>query len=267
MTLLAESSKWKPYLREVPAIQQLPKEHRLIAQELGAALSFNDKQIAGRSLAGIFLVLPELAKTEPAWLEALQRVQVTPRSQDITILIKSLQSAKVGDIFKVGKGASAVPVKIDSSDPNAVPIFTAGMKKKFENLCDEWSAYVGTANAEIGRGVLSLPPIRVIYRFAYTGMENLGLPEEEIANGISAHSIWPFITGALHYQGTKGPCFFLVRVLKHNEIGQLKALLKQTTAHSRVLENALRDYEPLLVAAANREPIASSSSLGKSLGT
>lgn len=124
LLLLAESTKWKPYLKHVPATPALPKERTLIAQELAALLSAGDKSKAGASLAGIYLVLPELTKSEPDWLKTLQRIQVTPRSQDISVLIKSLQQAGVGELFKVGKGVNAMAAKIvtKTDEPNALAV-------------------------------------------------------------------------------------------------------------------------------------------------
>ena len=267
LLVLAESTKWKPYLKHVPAIPALPKERTLIAQELAALLSTADKTKAGASIVGIYLVLPELTKSEPDWLRTLQRVQVTPRAQDISVLIKSLQQANVGEMFKVGKGANATAVKIvdKSSNPEAMPIYIEGMKKKFDKLSDAWSGYVGNANGELDKGILSLPPVDSIYRFAAIGIEFIGLPEEETDDGLSSHSLWPFVASALEYSGTKGPCFFLLRSLKSGEIGQLMKQLKDAAVHSNKIKKSLANYEPLLLAAANTQPVAASSALAKSL--
>jgi hypothetical protein len=264
---LAESTKWKPYLKHVPATPSLPKERTLIAQELAALLSTDDKSKIGASLVGIYLVLPELTKSEPDWLKTLQRVQVTPRAQDISILIKSLQQANVGEMFKVGKGTNATAVKIvdKAANPEALPIYIEGMKKKFDKLSDAWSGYVGNANGELDKGTLSLPPIDSLYRFAAKGIENIGLPEEETQGGLSSHSLWPFVASALDYSGTKGPCFFLLRSLKTGEIGQLIKQLNSAAVHSNKLKKSLAEYDPLLQAVANTKPIASSSALAKSL--
>jgi hypothetical protein len=266
---LAESTKWKPYLKQVPAIPSLPKERTLIAQELAALLATEDKSKAAASLTGIYLVLPELTKTEPDWLKSLQRVQVTPRAQDISVLIKCLQQAKTGDLFKVGKGANATAAKIvdKSSNPDALPIYIAGMKKKFDKLSDAWSGYVGNANGELDKGILSLPPIDSVYRFAAIGIDNIGLPEEETKGGLSSHSLWPFIASALNYGGTKGPCFFLLRSLKLGEIGQLIKQLNAAAARSNKLRKSLAEYEPLFQAAANAKPVNANSALATSLAT
>jgi len=264
---LAESTKWKPYLKYVPATPALPKDRTLIAQELAALLSTGDKSKAGASLAGIYLVLPEITKTEPDWLKTLQRVQVAPKAQDISILIRSLQQAGVGNLFKVGKGANATAVKIvdKSANPDALPIYIEGMKKSFDKLSDAWSGYVGNANGELGKGILSLPPIESVYRFAAIGVDNLGLPEEETKGGLSSHSLWPFVASALDYSGTKGPCFFLLRALKPGEIGQLLRQLTNATVHSNKLKKTLKEYGPLLQAAANAKPVAANSVLANKL--
>ena len=241
LVLLAESPKWRPYLREVPAIPQLPRDRTLIAQELKDAALKGD----GAALTGIFLVLPELASTEPDWLASLERVRVTPRANDISVLIKSLQHANVGDLFKVGKGAKGIATKIDASNPAALPIYPAAFKKSFDNAADSWGAYVGNANAELDKGILGLPPIDTVYSLFATGLDEIGLPEEELAHGLPAHSLWLFVAAALHYGGTKGPCFFLVRRLKPDEGGQLSALLRKAAKRSPRIEKALKDYAPL----------------------
>ena len=179
---------------------------------------------------------------------------MSPRRQDISVVIKSLQQASVGDLLKVGKGASAVATKIDPTDPNALPIYVAGMKKKFETLLDSWTAYVGTANGQLDKSILSLPPIDALYVYAAAGIDGLGLPPEEIAAGLSAHTVWPFIATALHYSGTKGPCFFLVRALRMTEFGQMVALLKKAASRSKKIEKALKEYQPLFQAVSNKGP-------------
>lgn len=257
LLLLADSTKWSPYLRDVPAIPQLPKDRQLIAQELAALAASPDSHTAAGALSGIFLVLPEMSNSEPEWIDALQRVQVTPRKNDIGVLIKALQNAQVGDIFKVGKGKMATPVTIGPPAANtfAIPIYPQAMKKKFENLNDQWSAYVAMANPALDKNILSLPPVQAVYRFASVGIENIGLPDEETKGGLSSHSVWPFIASALAYQGTKGPCFFVARALKPSESGQMNALLTKASALSGGLSKTLGRYQPLLMATIEKNPV------------
>jgi hypothetical protein len=261
--LLAICSKWKPYLKDIPSVPSLPKERIVIAQELAASLATADKAKVGGMIANIFLVLPELTQDEPVWLEALERVRVAPRTQDISVLIKSLQKAIVGDLFKVGKGATAVATKIEPNNPNALPIYVSGMKKKFDSVADSWNAYVGTANAQIDNNILSLPPIAAVYAYAALGLDGIGLPPEEVSDGLSPHALWPFIAAALSYNGTKGPCFFLARALKPNETGQLAALLKKAAGRNGTIERALKEYLPLFEAAASKTAAQPNSSLAQ----
>ncbi len=261
LVLLTESPKWRPYLRDVPTIPQLPKDRSLIANELRSAALKGD----GAALTGIFLVLPELASIEPEWLSSLERVRVTPRANDISVLIKSLQHANVGDLFKVGKGSKGIAARIDANNPAALPIYPAAFKKSFDNAADSWSAYVGNANAEIEKGVLGLPPIDTVYSLFGSGLDQIGLPDEELTNGLSAHSLWPFIASSLHYAGTKGPCFFLVRQLKSTEGGQLTALLRKAAKRSPKVEKALHDYAALFTSIHSQPAQPVSSALVKDL--
>lgn len=263
--LLAASPKWKPYLKDAPAVPALPKERTIIAQELAAAVKGKDKAAVGVALTNIFLVLPDLSEEAPEWLSALERVHVNAKPNDISVLLKSLENATVGDLMKVGKGASGIATKIDPDNPYAVPIYIAGMKKKFENASDTWNAYVGTANAEIEKGVLSLPPIAALYGFSAIGIDGIGLPAEETSEGLPAHVVWPFIASALNYNGTKGPCFFLARSLRSDASGQLAALLKKAGAKSGILNKALKDYQSLLDVTVAKQPAPTSSTISAGL--
>ena len=263
--LLAGSPKWKPYLKDVPAVPALPKERTIIAQELAAAVKGKDKAAVGAALANIFLVLPDLSEDAPEWLSALQHVHVNAKPHDISILLKTLQNATVGDLVKVGKGASGIATKIDPNNPDAIPIYVSGMKKKFDNPADTWNAYAGTANAQLDQGVLSLPPIAALYVFSALGIDGIGLPSEEVSDGLPAHVVWPFIAAALNYIGTKGPCFFLARPLKADATGQLTALLKKAGAKSTTLAKALKDYLPLLDATVAKQTAPANSAVANTL--
>ena len=256
LILLSQSTKWKPYLRDVPLIPTLPKERTLLAQELEAAALAGD----GGALTGIFLVLPELSASEPDWLSSLERVQITPKANDISVLIKSLQQANVGDLHKVGKGSQAIPT-IFKDDQNALPIYSAGYKKQFDNPVDSWHASIGIANSALNDGRLALPTIGAVYNFAAIGVDKIGLTSEELAGGLAAHSLWPFVAASFDYQGTKGPCFFLIRMLKAGEQGQLIALLKKAAKKSVKIKAELPTYEPLILAIFDGKPVSAKLSL------
>lgn len=262
---LAESTKWKPYLRETPVVPTLPKERALIAQDIANALKSNKTTTAAAAL-GVFLVLPELTPTEPEWLQSLQHAQVTPRANDITVLVKSLQVGKVGELFKVGKGAASVPVRIAPDDPNALPISTTGFKKKFEQTIDQWSAYIGTANADLDRNVLSVPPRQSLYRFAAVGMTNIGIPSEELTALQAAHSVWPYVAAALNNR-TPGPFFFVLKTMKPDQLGQLEKLLANAAKAKPGLKAPLAAFLPLIRAAVEAKPVSLDVPAAKVLST
>lgn len=244
LCILAESPKWKPYLRDTPVIPTLPKERSLIAQDIASALYAN-KMTPAEAALGVFLVLPELTPAEPEWLRSLMHAQVTPRSNDVTVLVKSLQGGKVGELLKVGKGATSFPVRIAPDDPNALPISTTGFKKKFEQTIDQWLAYIGTANADLDRNVLSVPPRQSLYRFAAVGLANIGLPTEELAAGLAAHTVWPYVAAAL-INRTPGPFFFVLKAMKVDQLGQLEKLLAAAAKAKPILKTPLAAYLPLV---------------------
>ena len=262
---LAKSPKWKPYLKMVPKIPTPLKDRTLIAQELAALVSSGDQARAGASLVGVFLVLPELTKNEPEWIKTIERVQVTPRQQDISVLLKTLQEATVGHLRKVGKGASAIAAKIDPTNSSAMPIYIEAMKKTFESLIDSWGGFIGNANGQLEKNILSLPPIPSVYSFAAAGVGAIGLSTEEVEIGLPAHSVWPFVAAALNYSGTKGPVFWAVRSLKNGEFGQLASLLNKASMLSKILGSVLPDYLPLIKAASENTPAPKESKLAQKL--
>ena len=264
LLLLAESSKWRTYLKHVPAVPPIPKDRRLIADELALRLDDRDSTEIASTLAGIYLVLPELTQQEPEWLEALQRVQVTPRNKDISILIKSLRHAGVGELAKVGPGVDGIATHTEPDNPHALPTYANAMKRKLD-LCGRWQAHVGTANGNIDKGILSLPTIDELYDVAERGVGRIGLPQQEVDTGLPAHSVWPFVAAALEYNGIKGPCFFLVKAMRTDAFGQLDHLLRQATRIRGRWEKDLDVYAPVFRAIMDQVAVSPSSTLASYL--
>ncbi|MDD9939415.1 MAG: hypothetical protein OXU20_00005 [Myxococcales bacterium] len=40
----------------------------------------------------VFLVLPEVPDNVPQWIDAFERLQVTPRARDIAVLLKAVEA-------------------------------------------------------------------------------------------------------------------------------------------------------------------------------
>ncbi|RYZ68734.1 MAG: hypothetical protein EOP09_08995 [Proteobacteria bacterium] len=263
---LAEGSRWKPYLIDIPEIPAPTKERQLLAEELARlAASSEDPQTVGAALAGLFLVLPEIAEREPEWLATLQRVQVTPKAGDIGVLMKTMEKARVGEIAKVGKGTPAVAMRMEPNNPNALAVSITALKTSFGASHEQWAAYVGNANGELDRQIFAVPPIKSVYGFAALGMERIGFTEEQLRAGLSAHEVWPLIAASLDYAGTPGPCFFALRAMNSKHQGQLFGRLKTACKLRKKLQKRLSEYEDLFVAAIQNNSIAASHTMGRTL--
>lgn len=263
MKLLSQSSKWTPYLQNIPETSTSPKDGKLLVDELANLLytSENPKD-AAKTIKSIFLILPEITRDKPEWIDALQRVQVSPKAEDISVLVSALKSAKVGDLSKVSKGSEALPVKIvGRDDPTALSVAMGNFKKEYTCIYDQWRGEMASSNASLEKGILDTPHIHFTYTLSAVGLSSVGIPENEFSNGLPAHDIWAFIATALLYQGTVGPCFFLARKLKHTESGQLRALLLKAGKLNKKIEARLNDYWPLLQATAKETEIRSTSTL------
>lgn len=265
LKILSKGNKWSPYLQGIPEPYQPPKDSKVLVDELSRTLSTKNPTDVGKAIRSIFLVLPEISKDKPEWLEALGRVQVAPKQDDISILIKALKQSNVGDLSKVGKGVKALPVRVENDNPNAFPVHLGNFKKEYTCVFDEWRGEIAAANSKLEQGILDLPHIQTVYRFSALGLSGLGIPEEDLEVGLSAHDLWPFMAAALNYQGTVGPCFFLARKLKQSETGQLKALLLKAGKLSKRLAKRSSDYLPLLEASTSGKPLRKRNNVFKEL--
>ena len=267
LNLLRNSSKWKPYLREVPVAPPLPKSRQLIAEELAHLIENGSASESVLALKSIFIVLPDLLEKEPEWVGSLERVNIAPSKTDIKVLLDSLQTANVGDICKVGKGTQSIPARIDGNSSGALPVSFITAKKAFTKPYERWRADIGNANGFLEESRLDLPSIQSIYEYFALTPAEIGISDEEIERGISAQEAWPFIASSLDYQGTKGPCFFIARMVMEGEIQQLIAYLKRAARHSRNLQAKLSDYVPLLETLQTSATVLRSNSLANELIT
>jgi len=241
LKLLARSRKWAPYLQNVPEVEPMPEKDLVLASELARLTSGSPTQVANAA-SSIFLILPELCSDEPEWLAALQRVSVSPRKRDLSILLSSLEAAHVGEVVKAAKGARALPVRIVGED-GTLTTSIANLKKSLNDPFARWRAQIGAANGCLNeKGYLALPPIESVYEYFALGLEHMGFPPGEIDSGLTAPDIWPFIAAALSYQGTAGPCFFLVRHLRLGEYSQLLSIMGRASAGRVKLTRVLPEY-------------------------
>jgi len=82
-------------------------------------------------IANIFLVLPDLPKEKPEWLDVLRRVTVAPKDKDVVFLLDVLQSAQPTILRKQANTGQFFAVKVDPNNPNAIPIDLHNVKKAY----------------------------------------------------------------------------------------------------------------------------------------
>lgn len=243
LRLLAASRRWSPYLQGVPFVEVMPEKDLVLADELSHLSAASTPNETARALSSIFLVLPELCSDEPEWIEALHRVSISPRKQDLSVLLTSLETAHVGEVVKAARGARGLPVHI--SDDGVLTTSIANLKKSLHDPLARWRSQRGTANGCMDtNGYLDLPSIEAIYEYFALGLENMGFPEGELEAGLTAPDVWPFVAAALSYQGTPGPCFFLIGKLRPSEYSQFVACMRRAALLRGKLAGAWESYEP-----------------------
>ena len=243
LRLLAASRRWSPYLQGVPFLEVMPEKDLVLADELSHLSAASTPNETARALSSIFLVLPELCSDEPEWIEALHRVSISPRKKDLSVLLTSLETAHVGEVVKAARGARGLPVQI--SDDGVLTTSIANLKKSLRDPLARWRSQRGTANGCMDtHGYLDLPSIEATYEYFALGLENMGFPEGELEAGLTAPDVWPFVAAALSYQGTPGPCFFLVGKLRPPEYPQFVASMLRAALLKGKLAGSWKSYEP-----------------------
>ena len=233
---------WRSSLRDVPECPTLPKERTMLVSELLQLVKAGKGSSSINALSALFLVAPELPTDEPSWIQPLARVMARPRKGDVAILLKTLEQAKVGELYKVGNDAEALAVRI-TDDDEAPAISMQNTKTTLIRPEGLYRAQVGTANGNLENGILDLPNIRSIYDLFRYMIRNPELLKKGIATTkLGAHEVWPVIATSLRYQGTWGPIFFILRQLAGGETGQVSAILKRAANLDHKLSKTLEQY-------------------------
>lgn len=221
LTLLARSTRIKPYLSSLPEMAEQPTEPFVIVDELAHAFSSASTAVQkGALLRQLFLVLPTIPANEPDWIGAFQRVAVVPTEGDIRLLVTTLQAAQPARLARLTGTGRAIPV-IPSSLPSALQVELQALRREFSTTPQQVAGDIANANGRLATGLLDLPPEAVIAAL-------FAMPEEELVDAfsserLSAHQAWPFVAAALRVSGTPRPYWFIVR--RTNDLGQLRALL------------------------------------------
>jgi len=235
---LAKSSKIRPYLENIPRCPFLDEERTVIVEDLARRLNESSGSKEEELISSVFLVLPEIPEDSPDWVDALDRVSVAPKENDINYLLDIVDDAVPATLKRTTRQGAAVPVRVNQDDPDALPIATRYLRRQFNERRDQLHADIGTANGRLEEEFLDLPPVEAVREMFAVGVEGAGLLEEQ--NELTAHESWPFIAASLKVQGTRGPYWYLIR--HTGDLGQLAAQLRRAVdAGGKRLENKAQE--------------------------
>lgn len=242
LTFLGKSSRIKPYTETLPQPIEIQKSYELIVEDLinkvNSATSIEDKVSA---LASIFLVIPELPENEPDWLDAFDRLMISPKEGDIAFLLDTLKQSKYASLVKVSASSKSIPVNVQKGKPGSLPIEPQYLKKSFSDIRDRWYADRGTANGRMDQGQFDAPPIDSVYEIFSLGLHTLHITDTA-EDKLSAVDVWPLIASSLAYQGTLGPYWYFVK--KTSDWGQLDSyMLKASKLAGKRIEKGYKEFK------------------------
>jgi len=227
--LLVETRRFKAYLRGIPE-PEAPTVSRTailedLARRLQAASELGDR---ANLLRAIYIVLPYIPDDAPEWLSAFDRVDIAPSEEDLSYLVNTLEDAHGIHFFKQRSAVSdeALPVAIQSTNPQALPISPQFLRREFTQIRDQFYADVGLANGRFReRGIVDLPPEDWLLDLYALGVEKAGIRSQ--GGKLTAQEVWPFVAAALSVPGTPCPYWFLVH--ECDELSHLRARLLEAS--------------------------------------
>nr|WP_294682961.1 hypothetical protein [uncultured Anaerotignum sp.] len=257
INLLGQSSRIKPYTESLPHVIEMPKSYDLIVDDLVRKLnqstSDDDKAVA---LSSIYLVIPDLPAEEPEWVQAFDRLLITPKDTDISFLLDTLQNSKYASLIKVAKSSNSVPVTFQKGNLSALPIEPQYLKKSFSDIKDRWYADRGTANGRLDQKQFDPPPIESVYEIFSFQFHVLQITDNEDTK-LTAVDTWPLIAASLSYAGTLGPYWYFVR--NTSDWGQLESYMNRVAKIAgKSLQKGFKEFKPGFAALKNEKPLSMS---------
>ena len=227
---LANSTRIKPYLLDLPVPPQRPLSPNVLIEDLLNQLH-QAKGVQDRAIliGSIYLVLPEIPAVEPEWIEALDRVAIVPEEKDLALLLTTLERAYPMQFQRLSAGAAPVGVVVRPDDPHALPIAPHQLRRSFAGISDQFFADIGSANTRLDAGILDLPPDDFLMDLAVLGPD--GVKAFLSRGALTAHEAWAFVAAAINTQGTQGPFWFLVRIT--DDLSQLATILQRAMRLSK----------------------------------
>lgn len=223
--LLAQGKRLKPYLKGIPEPEATIRDREAIIEDLSRRITSakSDKDKLGY-LRNMYLVMPYIPDEEPEWIQLLDKLTVVPPTKDdITYLVKSMEEAHSIYFLKNRGGKDGIPVRVDPTNPNALPIDIQNIKRKLNGIPAEFNNDVLTANTRIDQNRLQLPIDDFLIDLFALGIDASGIMQGQ--EFLTAQQVWPFVVSAFSTQGTPRPCMQLIA--KCDEKEQLLSYLKK----------------------------------------
>lgn len=227
ISLIAYSNNYKPYIQDVPKLIVLKKEKQLLIDEIFEKVKEdNDIESQKTNIASLFILLPEVPRNLPEWLEDFSSFNIAPKRNDIVNLINALEQANPVQLNRARRGLDALPVRIDNNNPSAIPIQPQFLRGQFQQFRDQFFGDAATANGRLENNYLDLPPTISVCRCFAVGLKDLSVVNDDTPL-LTAHDAWPTIASALKVPGNgiTFPIWNIVR--KTSDLGQLSALLRR----------------------------------------
>lgn len=228
---LATCRRLRPYLRNLPTVDQPAISRAALVEDLSRRLmqaaELGDKADLLRAL---YLVLPHVPEVEPEWLDAFQRVSVTPSEPDVAYLLRTLSEAHGVHLLRQRGTGEGLHVVVKPQDPDAIPIAPYFLKRELTQVPDQFYADVASANGRLQKGILDLPPGDFVLDLFVVGLENTAIYTGE-GFRLTAQQAWPFVASAISEQATAKPYWFLIRLC--DELPKLQSMLKQAAPYGR----------------------------------
>ncbi len=246
------SNNFKPYMPRIPELVGIHIDKKIIIDDLSNKLKgASNKEDQRKLISSLFLILPEIPKDLPDWLETFDKVKVAPKKSDLVYLINALEKANPVSLKKVKGGSNTLNVKIvDKDDPSALPISPHYLRTEFTKFREQVFSDIGTSNGRLNEKQLDLPPTSSILKLFHTDLVESGILDKD--SFFTAHQVWPFVIKALNVSstGTTSPFWFIIR--KTNEFGQLKAQLNKAAKYgNKTLKKNVKSIIPGIEALEN----------------
>lgn len=224
--LLSQSKKLKPYLKNLPAPEAAIRDREVIIEDLTRRFrSTKDNTTKANLLRGMYIVLPYIPEIKPDWVDSFDRIAVSPPTEgDLSYLAKTLADAHSIYLLKNRGGKDGVPVRIESHNPEALPIAIQNIKRTLNTTPDKFNNDILTANTRLDEKRLDLPIDEFLVDLYALGLDSAGVLTTENRK-LTAQQTWPFVAAAYSTNGTPRPCWFIIS--QCDEIDQLIAYMRR----------------------------------------